>query len=799
MKNKIAVIGVSFKFPGADNFEQFHWNLMRKKVSVSEIDDRRFKYVNNPSTDKFRLGYIENIDLFDNSFFDISNREARAMCPEMRLSLTCAAGAIIDAGYSLKNMRGSNCGVIVSQSNTNYELGIAERDAFSFTGNLPAMSDGNIGYYLDLRGPNMTISSACASTLLAIHEATIKLSTGQTDAMLVGGAELARLDKDSVKEVLSSGIMSASGECQPFDKNSRGTASGDGVAFVLLKRYEDALKDNDHIYGCILSSAANGNGSRSGNPTAPSAQAQTEVISKAWKLAGISSDEITEIEAHGTGTVLGDPVEAKGIIDCINEKERQKPIYVTAVKSNIGHLGNLAGMAAFIKVLTGFMYNTVYPIAELKELNPSVISDKLEYVTEPVLLDKSKKRIAGISAFAFNGTNVHVVLENYRNDKSEYSTLNEKNKILKLSVKNEEVFECYLHEIYNTLKNTDVNLNNVVYTLNCGRDDYSYRSCITFSDENELIQKLCSCKLQRIVKNVEFICNNAALKDILSSLGIKFSDSGLRIPENITALSDVVSFCYKNGANIKWHTYYGETTFSRVSLPFNMMLEKHLWYKETDNEKNEILNVDCDNHENRSAKELLLDILRTELNNNAITENDSVFDMGADSVKIIGIMDTLKKYDIVLEIADFYKYETVADIVEYIENGKNTEKNYASDDVTKKCVNDIYTEDIKSTNEMTEGLPIVSENESTEENIKVQKLDLSDKEKLTEIILEICRNGLDDDTITKTDSLFDAGINSMSMMMIIDDLNDYGIEINIEDFYDNETVEDIVNSIRIGL
>ena len=405
MKEKIAVIGMSFQLPEAETREQLHWNLVRKKVSVRDVSDARKQLASGAVPDALQLAAVEDLALFDNSFFEISNREARAMCPEARLSLTHAAKAILDAGYALSAFRGSVCGVIVSQSDSNYQLGETQRDGFTFTGNLPAMTAGNIAYYLDLRGPNLTLSSACASTLASVHEAVWKLRLHEADWMLVGGAELAQIDRGTVEEVRASGIVSNTSCCHAFDQCADGMISGDGAGFLLLKRYEDAVRDGDHIYGCILSSAMNGNGARSGNPTAPSAEAEAEVIRRAWETADLTSDDITEIEAHGTGTIVGDPIEAESIQRCMTGNHREHPLYVSALKSNVGHLGNIAGFAALVKVLTGFEHHVCYPIAGLQTLNPAISADGVEFVKEPVFYTPEEKRIAGISAFAFNGTN----------------------------------------------------------------------------------------------------------------------------------------------------------------------------------------------------------------------------------------------------------------------------------------------------------------------------------------------------------------------------------------------------------
>ncbi|HNZ99583.1 beta-ketoacyl synthase N-terminal-like domain-containing protein [Ruminococcus sp.] len=776
MKSRIAVIGINFRLPNADSRQQLHWNLMRKKSAVRELDGTRTRFVNDPVTEKQSLAFLDDIDVFDNSFFDISNREARNMCPEMRLSLTCAAGAVLDAGYSLKELRGSNCGVIVSQSDTNYELGIEERDGFSFTGNLPAMTSGNIAYYLDLRGPNMVVSSACASTLLGVHEAAVMLVTGQADLVLAGGAELARLDRGSVREVKASGIVSPSGCCRPFDTGADGTVSGEGAGFVLLKRYEDAVRDGDHIYGCILSSAVNGNGARSGNPTAPSAQAQAEVIARAWRDAELTSDDITEIEAHGTGTRIGDPAETEGIACCMSGDRREKPVYVSALKSNLGHLGNMAGLAALIKVLTGFENNVCYPVAGLE--TPVSSSADLAFLSSPVIYSGGERRIAGISAFAFNGTNVHITVENHISDRKPAEVLSEKNRLLKVSVKNRELAESYIRSIYESLSEGTADINDVVYTLNRGRDDYGYRCAFTFDSPEECLQKLCACTPVECGKIAVFTCGDAALAAELSALGVKFGENGIALPEGISDSAEALAFCYSHGADIDWAAYYEGCGFRRVSLPCNIMSEKHFWYKNA--EAAPAVTADDVKAEELSISEILLEECRRALDMPQLGENDSLFDCGANSMTLMELVKKLNSRGIDVKIGDLYAHETTASLGEYLENrGETADEPSESADITGT-------------------LPAVTEDDLSEAEVQPAAEEApasGDKKDLKQALLDSCRRALDDSSLTEDDSLFDAGINSMSMMMVIDDIAAYDAELSVEDFYECETVRELAEHL----
>lgn len=780
MKEKIAVIGMSFQLPEAETREQLHWNLMRKKVSVRDVSDARKQLANGAVPDALQLAAVEDLALFDNSFFEISNREARAMCPEARLSLTHAAKAILDAGYALSAFRGSVCGVIVSQSDSNYQLGETQRDGFTFTGNLPAMTAGNIAYYLDLRGPNLTLSSACASTLASVHEAVWKLRLHEADWMLVGGAELAQIDRGSVEEVRASGIVSNTNCCHAFDQCADGMISGDGAGFLLLKRYEDAVRDGDHIYGCILSSAMNGNGARSGNPTAPSAEAEAEVVRRAWEAADLTSDDITEIEAHGTGTIVGDPIEAEGIQRCMTGNHREHPLYVSALKSNVGHLGNVAGFAALVKVLTGFEHHVCYPIAGLQTLNPAISADGVEFVKEPVLYTPEEKRIAGISAFAFNGTNVHVVVENQLPQETKSNWDASQEYVLKISAKEESALELYLQEIYKTLRDTREDFMDCVATLNLGRDDFACRGAVTFRTKEECLQKLCSCAVHRCPKHggVALCGENAEeMTARLANCGValvKPEQAEVQIAADGKSVAQLFAACYCSGAEVDWKRYFAGVSFHRVSLPCDNMTKKLFWHKtkgteeiaasapaapvavETEKpaEAPAIPAAPEELEAPQSMEEHLLQIFRSGLEDDTLQAEDSIFDAGANSMTLLTLIDDLKDAGITLELAEFYQYDSAAKLAEYLESGQPAA--------------DAAAEEVPTPAEKT-----------------------AEPQDLVQVLLEACRSGLDDDTLTEDDSLFDAGINSMSMMMVIDDLEEQGLTLKLADFYDCETVREL--------
>jgi acyl transferase domain-containing protein len=544
--NEIAVIGVSSRFSFSDNMQQLHKQLL----NASSFENRmamaglRGKLLGIDGYEDVcgEVSYIKDIDKFDYKFFEISKKEARNMSPEMRLSMECSVQTILDAGYSIESFRGSNCGVIIAQSNSNYKGLLKDKDGISYVGNLRAMTTGNIAYYLDLQGPNMVIDTTCSSSLTAIHEAVNSLSNMETDYMLVGGVELALLkSKEDINEVKSLGIFSKDGICRPFDEDASGTVPGEGCGFVLLKRLDEAKRDRNYIYGVIKGSAINGNGCRSQAATSPSAIAQEEVIKKAWARAGVTADEITEIETHGTATKVGDPIEIEAIVAALSERKCGERVAIGSFKSNVGHLGNASGIASVIKVLCGFQNQMAYPIANYSLPNKKIASalSVVEPLKEARIYGKADRRVVGVSSFGFSGTNAHIVLENYAEKIVKNDIVDEVNRRVKISAKSSEAISRNAKAYSEFFKDYDGDINDAIYTLNTGRDDYRYYTEIECENREQLIDEFA-----RLAIDAEG--------------GVEETD--LR----------------------EWNNHYGEIEYNKVSLPGYSFEKNSVWSEKTE-------------------------------------------------------------------------------------------------------------------------------------------------------------------------------------------------------------------------
>ncbi len=501
----IAITGMSGVLPGADNLELFRENLKSGKDCIGKVPLNRLELC-NLDRDKSYLecGYLNHIEYFDYEFFGISRGEAISMDPQKRIVLTEIYKAIANAGYSYESMRGTKTAVILSCGNSGYGT-LRDTDArVSFLGNLEGMVAGNIAHFLDLRGKAMMVDVTCASSLLAIYEAAVELIRGDADMALAGGVSAyAKPQSTEGMDYSSSGVLSRNMRSRSFDEKADGTGVGEGAAVVLLKRLKDAVRDKDHIYGVIKGGAANHTGKRGNSIVAPSATAQTEVIKRAWEVAGVDASKIEMIEAHGTGTKIGDPIEIDGLNQAFADAGAEgSDCYITAVKSSIGHLGMAAGAASFVKAALALKYREIYPLVNFTNPNPLI-----DWKNSPVVpcreteSFKEDKPVAVVTGLGLSGTNVHLVLEAYEepvdngteNGKSEY--------ICTLSGRDEELFNEYRDSLVKYLNNReDLKPASFSRTITEGRDHYSCRSSFLFSNRDELIRKLGEAELYRTTK-----------------------------------------------------------------------------------------------------------------------------------------------------------------------------------------------------------------------------------------------------------------------------------------------------------
>lgn len=589
----IAIIGIAAKFPFADNADEYWNNIIGNRNCITDFPQERrilsdgMQILNNDITEKWirykRGGYIKDIDKFDYSFFKISPKEASLMDPNQRLFLENAWSVIEDAGYC-GSIRGSKTGVYVGYSDVPYYGQLVSKIdpdnySISLTGNAAPVIAGRIAYILDLRGPSMLVDTACSSSLVAVHLACKAINNGDCDQAIVGTVKLNLFPVIKSEGV---GIESKNYQDRAFDNNSNGTVWGEGIASVFLKPLKMALEDRDNIYAVIKGSAVNQDGSSVGL-SAPNPDAQENLLVEAWNRAGINPETLGYIEAHGTGTELGDPIEIRSIHKAIRRfSKRKQYCAIGTVKTNIGHLDCASGIAGLIKATLALKNNLIPP-----SINFARPNRKVDFTRSPVYVNDIARhwdtvhglRRCGISAFGFSGTNCHIVLEEapQRNEKI---TKQFKPQILRISAKNPEGIRKIAENIRKYIKsNSETDIADLCYTMNVGRGSYRYRLAAIIADKNSMegtlekiidhdFSKECNDFLFSGEENNQTSMSSTHYQDqdfadkYVDKLSKNYNDI-----ENYLEILQEICRLYVNGANIEWNALYKGDENCRISLP----------------------------------------------------------------------------------------------------------------------------------------------------------------------------------------------------------------------------------------
>jgi len=430
MTKKVAITGYSFRFPGQNDANLWQ-NLLNGEDLVTEVDPERwatetFRHPNKKQPGhsySFAAGSIGDASLFDAQFFGISPREAASMDPQQRLLLELSWEALENSGIRPSAIRGSNSGVYIGISSSDYAFGLlddlAAIDSSVATGTTASIAANRISYVFDLRGPSMAIDTACSSSMVAFHQACRSIISGESDLALAGGVSL-HLHPYSFIIFSKATMLSERGRCNVFDASGDGYVRSEGGGIFVLKDYDQAVADGDPILAVVAASAINTDGHKTGI-TVPSSEAQAALLKQTYDRAGIPPESIDYIEAHGTGTAVGDPIETQAIGDALAKRRpKERPLPIGSVKSNLGHLEPASGVAGLVKALLCIQHRTVPATIGIKKPNPKIKLDdwNLEVVTQNRALDKKKKLIIGINSFGFGGANAHVILESHDTPKA---------------------------------------------------------------------------------------------------------------------------------------------------------------------------------------------------------------------------------------------------------------------------------------------------------------------------------------------------------------------------------------------
>lgn len=510
--SEIAIIGMSCRFPGAKNIEEFWQNLREGVDSVTVFSDEELlacgvdsTLLNHPNYVKANA-VVSDAELFDAEFFGFSPKEAEILDPQHRLFLESAWEAIENAGYDTETYQGS-IGIYAGTETNTYLLNniypnFGLSDLQTLLGNDKDYLSSRVSYKLNLKGPSVSVQTACSTSLVAIHIACQSLLNGECDIALAGGVTV-RVPQKTGYLYQEEGIVSPDGHCRSFDAEAKGSIFGSGVGIVVIKRLADAIADGDSIHAIIKGSAINNDGALKAGYTAPSPDGQSAVISEAQAIAGIEPETIGYIEAHGSGTPLGDPIEIAALTQVFqSSSERKNFCAIGSVKTNFGHLGAAAGVAGLIKTVLALKHQLIPPSLHFERPNPKIDFANSPFYVNTKLLPWETYQIprrAGVSSLGIGGTNAHVILEEALNIEQESRGAGEqqrKYQLLALSAKTSAALETATANLIEHLQqNRELNLADVAYTLQVGRRAFEYRRTVVCQDIEDAIAALQNPKL----------------------------------------------------------------------------------------------------------------------------------------------------------------------------------------------------------------------------------------------------------------------------------------------------------------
>lgn len=596
----VAVLGMAGQFPMANNIDEFWNNIAQGKDCISEVQDQRWNVNTYYQTGKAApgktnskwMGALEEYDLFDPLFFNISPTEAESMDPQQRVFLQACWHSIENAGYNPQRLSGSKCGVFVGCGMADYQLLAREHQisAQGFTGSATSILAARISYILNLQGPCLAIETACSSSLVAIATACDSLNSGASDLALAGGVCVISGPEMHIKTA-QAGMLSTDGRCFTFDQRANGFVPGEAVGVLMLKRLADAQRDEDIIHGVIQGWGINQDGKTNGI-TAPNPVSQTRLQQDIYDKFKIDPAAIQLIEAHGTGTKLGDPIEIEGLKTTFKKyTNNQNYCALGSIKSNIGHTLPAAGVAGVIKILLALRHKKLPPTINFAKTNehiklqesPFYINDHLQ---DWVLRDAGPRQ-AAINSFGFSGTNAHMVIAEYvppRRIQRPVSVITQDAHIMvPLSAKTEQQLLQKVRDLSAFIhSNSHLDLVQVAYTLQVGREPMEERLGLMVTSLNQFREKLDAfaegeadiggCYRGQVRRNKEGLNIISQDDDMKQTIIEKWLAD--------KALSKLMDLWVK-GLDLDWDRLYGDQKPRRICLPNYPFAKQRYWFKPT--------------------------------------------------------------------------------------------------------------------------------------------------------------------------------------------------------------------------
>ncbi|UKP00584.1 type I polyketide synthase [Nostoc sp. UHCC 0870] len=518
---EVAIVGMSGRFPGARNVDDFWDNLKNGVNSIEFLSDEELLANGVKAEDLEKQNYVRayaslaGIDEFDAAFFGYSPREAEVLDPQHRLFLECAWEALENAGYDSEQYSGNIAvyggaalnSYLVNLSNNSHYRENSDRTQVVIS-NVMGLMPTRVSYKLNLTGASCGVQTGCSTSLVSVHIACQSLLNKECDMALAGGVSIGSGEKTGYF-YQEDGVLSPDGYCRAFDVNAKGTVFGNGVGIVVLKRLRDAIKDGDHIYAIIKATAINNDGSQKVGLTAPSVTGQAKTITAALAKAKINPETIQYIETHGTGTTLGDPIEIAALTKAFSPHTNKKQFCaIGSVKTNIGHLDAAAGISGLIKTALALKYKQIPP-----SLNFTMANPQIDFVNSPFLVNTQLKawanheypRRAGVSSFGMGGTNAHAILEEAPVFKQGSRGAGEQGRdyqVLVLSAKSEKALEQATINLATHLqKHPELDLADVAYTLQIGRRAFTHRRCLVCQTSAQAIEILTGVNTSQLLSH----------------------------------------------------------------------------------------------------------------------------------------------------------------------------------------------------------------------------------------------------------------------------------------------------------
>ncbi len=681
-KQDVAIVGVSGKFPGADCLDEFWQNLVEGKNSITslpferwQIDESEYSTVSDEFVRPKSGGFLSDVDCFDASFFHISHLEADLMDPQQRLLLEESWKALEDACYSDKQLENRSVGVFVGVRPGDYIHLInkygKEKEAHSLMGNDQAILAARIAYFLNLKGPAITIDTACSSSGVAMHLACKSIQGGESEVAIVGGVSI--FSTPMLHELSGKlGMLSKRGECRPFDKDADGIAPAEGVGVVVLKSLESAIQDKDKIYGVIKSSGINQDG-RTNGITAPNGEAQKDLINTIYKKNNILPSTIDYIETHGTGTKLGDPIEIEALRN-VYDSNNNHTINIGSVKANIGHPIASAAMAGLFKILFAFQSNIIPPQINFDQENTLLnLSDTdFEINVEAQKWNRNgRARRAALSSFGFSGTNAHFVIEEApSNDHSMPQRL--PNYLICISAQSGSALKTKVRELIDWLnENPETFIGDLAFVSAVGRSHFRDRIAVIASDIENL-----GLKLNAIFKQKDF--NNLEIKRNENNFDPDLIIDELKKEkvEYFEGLSNLAKI-YESGENINWSELYNSKEgYQKIEIPTYPFTHTRHWIGQdlkglgikTQFEKSSLTDsTEANSLYSDSAlwfKKILSEVIKTPLDK--IRTEDPLENYGIDSILITRLNRILENYFNKLSKTLFFECQSVGEVARYL-------------------------------------------------------------------------------------------------------------------------------------